>query len=82
MPDTCPADVLANGQGGDFSLVAGDFEEIYGGEAEAGGAGEQKQKGQWSAVVTCFFIDTVRPGPGILSKRSSDTKADLATCGM
>ena len=51
IPDTCPADVLGGGQGGDFSLVAGDFEEIYG--------EDDGQKGQWSSVVTCFFIDTV-----------------------
>ncbi|WRT70514.1 uncharacterized protein IL334_007512 [Kwoniella shivajii] len=30
IPDICPSDVLGNGQGGAFSLVAGDFEDIYG----------------------------------------------------
>ena len=55
IPDVVPADVLA-GQDGEFSLVAGDFEEIYGG---ASLDGEEGQRGQWSAVVTCFFIDCV-----------------------
>ena len=31
------------------SMVAGDFLEIYGGEA---------QRGSLDAVLTCFFIDT------------------------
>ena len=65
IPDTCPADVLGDGQGGAFSLVAGDFEAIYGpdhwdqpvsGECEEGKGG---QRGRWGAVVTCFFIDCV-----------------------
>nr|XP_019000724.1 uncharacterized protein I203_06769 [Kwoniella mangroviensis CBS 8507]OCF64185.1 hypothetical protein I203_06769 [Kwoniella mangroviensis CBS 8507] len=47
IPDICPSDVLGNGQGGAFSLVAGDFEEIYG-------------PCRWGAVVTCFFIDCAR----------------------
>lgn len=50
VPDTCPSDVLGQGKGGDFSLVAGDFEEIY---------SDPSQAGQWASVVTCFFIDTV-----------------------
>lgn len=52
VPDICPADVLGDGSGGEFSMVAGDFEEIYSDEA---------QHGQWSSVVTCFFVDTVIP---------------------
>ena len=56
IPDTCPADVLGGGQGGAFSLVAGDFEEIYGEEHWDGVDG---QRGHWGAVVTCFFIDCV-----------------------
>lgn len=50
VPDTCPLDVLGDGKGGDFSLVAGDFEDIYSDPAQAG---------EWGSVVTCFFIDTV-----------------------
>lgn len=51
IPDVCPANVLGDGKGGEFSLVAGDFEELYSDPAHAGA---------WSAVVTCFFIDCVR----------------------
>jgi carnosine N-methyltransferase len=53
IPDIVPAQVLgeSSGQGGDFSLVAGDFEEVYGDDPE--------QAGTWGAVVTCFFIDCV-----------------------
>lgn len=32
-----------------FSMAAGNFVELYGGEAQAG---------QWDAIVTCFFLDT------------------------
>ncbi|KAK4684760.1 carnosine N-methyltransferase, partial [Tremellales sp. Uapishka_1] len=68
IPDVCPSDVLGNGRGGEFSLVAGDFEEIYGeghwGTGNAGGGehegGEVDQLGRYGAVVTCFFIDTAR----------------------
>ncbi|KAJ7176344.1 N2227-domain-containing protein [Mycena crocata] len=51
-------DVLPSGlpQGVDFSLVAGDFEEIYGAEASPG----EPQAGQWDAILTCFFIDTAK----------------------
>jgi hypothetical protein len=49
IPDICPSDVL--GGGGEFSLAAGDFGEIYSGDEE---------KGKWAGVVTCFFIDCVR----------------------
>ena len=48
-------------------MSAGDFEEVYGPPAPplstaAEGEGEEEwiHKGQWSAVVTCFFIDCVR----------------------
>nr|XP_019051309.1 hypothetical protein I302_01758 [Kwoniella bestiolae CBS 10118]OCF30239.1 hypothetical protein I302_01758 [Kwoniella bestiolae CBS 10118] len=74
IPDICPSDVLGNGQGGAFSLVAGDFEEIYGpsswdlppaptteeGWEDNEGDGQVCQKGRWGAVVTCFFIDCAR----------------------
>jgi len=36
---------------------SGDFEEIYGAEYEEGDP--EPQAGQWDAVLTCFFIDTV-----------------------
>ncbi|KAJ7028313.1 N2227-domain-containing protein [Mycena alexandri] len=54
-PVTIP-DVLPSGlpDGVDFSLVAGDFEEIFGTE------GNEPQAGQWDAVLTCFFIDTAK----------------------
>ena len=61
IPDVVPADVL-DGKGGEFSLVAGDFEEIYGEQSwdvAVGVEGEQGQRGKWAAVVTCFFIDCV-----------------------
>lgn len=74
IPDICPRTVLEAKGGGPFSLIAGDFEEIYGvaldedddGGSSAADAGDgvtdqakTKQKGQWGAVVTCFFIDCV-----------------------
>jgi len=73
IPDICPAEVLGDGTGGEFSLVAGDFEEIYGSKhwgpasiadrmagVEEDEGGDVDQKRRWGAVVTCFFIDTVR----------------------
>ncbi|WVR08449.1 hypothetical protein IAU60_005504 [Kwoniella sp. DSM 27419] len=71
IPDVCPADVLGNGKGGEFSLVAGDFEEIYGPKSwklphesipdgQWADEGKVNQKGRWGAVVTCFFIDCAR----------------------
>ncbi|GMK54880.1 hypothetical protein CspeluHIS016_0114660 [Cutaneotrichosporon spelunceum] len=69
VPDVVPAEIL--GRQGGFSLVAGDFEEVYGpthwhddetsGETEEDEeAGRVNQRGRWGAVVTCFFIDTAR----------------------
>ncbi|KAK7460430.1 hypothetical protein VKT23_009149 [Stygiomarasmius scandens] len=52
IPDILP-DLPA---GSNFSLVAGDFEEIYGGEADP----DEPQSGSWDAVLTCFFIDTAK----------------------
>ncbi|KAF5367133.1 hypothetical protein D9758_003878 [Tetrapyrgos nigripes] len=50
-------DVLPNlPAGSNFSLVAGDFEEIYGGKADP----DEPQSGLWDAVMTCFFIDTAK----------------------
>ncbi len=54
IPDVLPSDLPP---GSDFSLVAGDFEEIYGSEVDEG---EEPHSGQWNAILTCFFIDTVR----------------------
>ncbi|GBE83482.1 Carnosine N-methyltransferase [Sparassis crispa] len=53
IPDVLPS---ALPEGSDFSLVAGDFEEIYGAEDSP----EEPQSGQWDAVLTCFFIDTAK----------------------
>ncbi|KAF8965818.1 N2227-like protein-domain-containing protein [Flammula alnicola] len=50
IPDVSPSDLPP---GSDFSLVAGDFEEIFGDP-------EVTQTGEWDAVLTCFFIDTAK----------------------
>lgn len=52
IPDIMPSSLP---QGSNFSLVAGDFEEIYGTESD----NDDPQSGQWNAILTCFFIDTV-----------------------
>ena len=62
IPDVCPSQVL--GGGGEFSLAAGDFGEIYSGDEE---------KGKWAGVVTCFFIDCVR----FPSSSSCATRSDV-----
>lgn len=61
IPDVQPSDLP---EPSDFSLVAGDFIEIYGVTDEdirSGKVsdGKTSQEGQWNAVLTCFFIDTV-----------------------
>ncbi|KAJ3800951.1 N2227-domain-containing protein [Lentinula aff. detonsa] len=43
-------------RGSVFSLVAGDFEEIYGKESDP----NEPQAGLWDAIMTCFFIDTAK----------------------
>jgi len=53
IPDVLPSDLP---RGSNFSLVAGDFEEIYGSEAHS----DEPQSGQWDAIMTCFFIDTAK----------------------
>ncbi|KAJ6462279.1 N2227-like protein-domain-containing protein [Mycena vitilis] len=53
IPDVLPAGLP---EGVDFSLIAGDFEEIYGAESDP----SEPQSGQWDAVLTCFFIDTAK----------------------
>jgi hypothetical protein len=55
IPDVLPSDLPP---GSNFSLVAGDFEDVYGqqgGEADP----DEPSAGLWDAVLTCFFIDTV-----------------------
>ncbi|ORX45078.1 N2227-domain-containing protein [Hesseltinella vesiculosa] len=46
IPDIVPGNLPA---GTDFSMVAGDFLEVY---------GTPESQGTWDCVVTCFFIDT------------------------
>ncbi|KAF8308944.1 N2227-like protein, partial [Clavulina sp. PMI_390] len=62
IPDVLPSSLHDDVAEGDeppaFSLVAGDFEEIYGKLKE--GDEREPQQGQWDAVLTCFFIDTAR----------------------
>ncbi|KAG9043300.1 hypothetical protein FS837_009763 [Tulasnella sp. UAMH 9824] len=62
IPDVQPSDLP---QPSDFSLVAGDFIEIYGVTDEdirSGKVsdGKTSQEAQWNAVLTCFFIDTAK----------------------
>lgn len=40
-------EVMKSDQTYDFSMVAGEFVEVY-----------SKQPGTWDCVVTCFFMDT------------------------
>ncbi|GJJ14703.1 hypothetical protein Clacol_008970 [Clathrus columnatus] len=54
IPDVLPSDIP---KGSDFSLVAGDFEEVYGAQ-ENDPRGHDSQIGKWDAILTCFFIDT------------------------
>jgi len=55
IPDALPTDLP---KGPTFSLVAGDFEEIYGTLDEDDE--REPQQGKWDAVLTCFFIDTAK----------------------
>ncbi|CED82912.1 Putative trehalase [Phaffia rhodozyma] len=48
IPDVNPADLP---KGSDFSLIAGDFLEVY-------GSGDEDQ--EWDCVATSFFIDTAK----------------------
>ncbi|KAJ1960940.1 hypothetical protein GGI12_003527 [Dipsacomyces acuminosporus] len=50
VPDVLPSDMPFVGSA-EFSMVAGDFIEVYGADSE---------EGKWDAVVTCFFMDTAR----------------------
>ncbi|KAF8582380.1 N2227-domain-containing protein [Ramaria rubella] len=56
IPDVLPSYLP---QGSDFSLVAGDFEEIYG-AMEDDPRGHESQVEKWDAILTCFFIDTAK----------------------
>jgi carnosine N-methyltransferase len=56
IPDVLPSDLPA---GSNFSLVAGDFEEVYG-QQDGGADPNEPSAGLWDAVLTCFFVDTVR----------------------
>ncbi|KXN89205.1 UPF0586 protein C9orf41 [Leucoagaricus sp. SymC.cos] len=51
IPDVLPSSLPPRTP---FSLVAGDFEEVYGSESNP----DDPQHGLWDAVLTCFFIDT------------------------
>ena len=48
VPDVAPGSLP---EGADFSMVAGDFVEVYGAESN---------RGTWDVVATCFFVDTAR----------------------
>ncbi|KAI9097376.1 N2227-domain-containing protein [Phlyctochytrium arcticum] len=48
IPDVVPGDLPSTA---DFSMVAGDFCEVY---------GDESQKGMWDVIVTCFFVDTAK----------------------
>lgn len=49
IPDVLPAQLPSTV---DFSMVAGDFIEVYGSQKENDAA--------WDVVVTCFFMDTAK----------------------
>ncbi len=59
LPDVQPS---ALPDPSDFSLVAGDFVEIYGvsDQDAQGDPSKDSHEGAWDAVLTCFFIDTVK----------------------
>ncbi|KAN0136924.1 N2227-like domain containing protein [Lactarius tabidus] len=56
IPDVLPSDLPS---GSNFSLVAGDFEEVYG-QQDANADLDEPSGGLWDAVLTCFFIDTAK----------------------
>ncbi|TFK75538.1 N2227-domain-containing protein [Pluteus cervinus] len=53
IPDVLPTALPLQAN---FSLVAGDFEEVYGVTSNAA----EPQHGKWDAILTCFFIDTAK----------------------
>lgn len=46
IPDVNPSSLP---KGSDFSMVAGDFVEVY-----------RDQPNSWDCIITCFFMDTAR----------------------
>lgn len=54
FPDVSPSSLPADSN---FSLVAGDFEEIYGPDEYED---DEPQAGAWDAILTCFFVDTAK----------------------
>ncbi|KIP05611.1 hypothetical protein PHLGIDRAFT_24983 [Phlebiopsis gigantea 11061_1 CR5-6] len=54
FPDVSPLSLPADSN---FSLVAGDFEEIYGPDEYED---DEPQAGSWDAILTCFFLDTAK----------------------
>ncbi|KAM6501500.1 N2227 domain containing protein [Amanita muscaria] len=53
IPDVLTSDLPSTA---DFSLVAGDFEEVYGSSVGP----TEPHAGQWDAILTCFFVDTAK----------------------
>ena len=47
VPDVCPNEEMGGDGQYDFSMVAGEFIEVYGSKPK-----------EWDCLVTCFFIDT------------------------
>ncbi|KAH9077810.1 N2227-domain-containing protein [Lactarius deliciosus] len=56
IPDILPGELPS---GSNFSLVAGDFEEVYG-QQDGDADSDEPSAGLWDAVLTCFFIDTAK----------------------
>ncbi|KAH9045932.1 N2227-domain-containing protein [Lactarius hengduanensis] len=56
IPDVLPSELPS---GSNFSLVAGDFEEVYG-QQDGDADSDEPSAGLWDAVLTCFFIDTAK----------------------
>ncbi|KAL4399586.1 S-adenosylmethionine-dependent methyltransferase [Malassezia pachydermatis] len=48
VPDTLPSALPADS---DFSMVAGEFVEVY---------AKPEERGTWNAVATCYFMDTAK----------------------
>jgi hypothetical protein len=75
FPDILPSSLPL---GSKFSMVAGDFEEIFGAKEDP----EKDEIEQWDAVLTCFFIDTVslRALFSLTILKSTRQKMSLPTC--
>lgn len=48
IPDVLPSSLAP---GSDFSMVAGEFVEVY---------AKPEERGRWDAVATCYFLDTAK----------------------